>query len=103
MPLCPDLFLVYYSCAILECGVIKSPIIVFLSKSVCIYIILHYIFSCDVLLIIGDWNAKAGSQETPGVTGKFGLGIRNEAGQRLIDFYQENVLVLVPGVRVLTG
>ena len=38
----------------------------------------------DVLFIIGDWNAKVGSQETPGVTGKFGLGIRNEAGQRLI-------------------
>ena len=37
----------------------------------------------DVLFIIGDWNAKVGSQETPGVTGKFGLGIRNEAGQRL--------------------
>ena len=40
----------------------------------------------DVLLVIGDWNAKVGSQETPGVTGKFGLGIRNEAGQRLIEF-----------------
>ena len=45
----------------------------------------------DVLFIIGDWNAKVGSQETPEVTGKFGLGIRNEAGQRLIEFYQENV------------
>ena len=44
----------------------------------------------DVLFIIGDWNAKVGSQETPGVTGKFGLGIRNEAGQRLIEFCQEN-------------
>ena len=44
----------------------------------------------DVLFIIGDWNAKVGSQETPGVTGKFGLGIRNEAGQRLIVFCQEN-------------
>ena len=43
----------------------------------------------DVLFIIGDWNAKVGSQETPGVTGKFGLGIRNEAGQRLIEFCQE--------------
>ena len=43
---------------------------------------------------IGDWNAKIGSQETPGVTGKFGLGIRNEAGQRLIEFCQENVLVI---------
>ena len=40
----------------------------------------------DVLFIIGDWNARVGSQETPGVTGKFGLGIRNEAGQRLIEF-----------------
>ena len=40
----------------------------------------------DVLFIIGDWNAKVGSQETPGTTGKFGLGIRNKAGQRLIEF-----------------
>ena len=48
----------------------------------------------DVLFIIGDWNAKVGSQETPGVTGKVGLGIRNEAGQRLIEFYQENALVI---------
>ena len=48
----------------------------------------------DVLFIIGDWNAKVGSQETPGVTGKFGLGIRNEAGQRLIEFWQENALVI---------
>ena len=48
----------------------------------------------DVLFILGDWNAKVGSQETPGVTGKFGLGIRNEAGQRLIEFCQENALVI---------
>ena len=48
----------------------------------------------DVLLIIGDWNTKVGSQETPGVTGKFGLGVQNEAGQRLIEFYQENALVI---------
>ena len=48
----------------------------------------------DVLFIIGDWNAKVGSQETPGVTGKFGLGIRNEAGQRLIEVCQENTLVI---------
>ena len=47
----------------------------------------------DVLFIVGDWNAKVGSQETPGVTGKFGLGTRNEAGQRLIEFCQENALV----------
>ena len=48
----------------------------------------------DVLLIIEDWNAKVGSQETPGVTGKFGRGIQNEAGQRLIEFCQENSLVI---------
>ena len=47
----------------------------------------------DVLFIIGDWNAKVGSQETPGVTGKFDLGVQNEAGQRLIEFCQENTLV----------
>ena len=47
-----------------------------------------------VLYTIGDWNAKVGSQETPGVTGKFGLGVRNEAGQRLIEFSQENALVI---------
>ena len=48
----------------------------------------------DVLFIIEDWNAKVGCQETPGVTGKFGLGMQNEAGQRLIEFCQENVLVI---------
>ena len=48
----------------------------------------------DVLFIIGDWNAKAGSQEIPGVKGKFGLGVQNEAGQRLIEFCQENALVI---------
>ena len=48
----------------------------------------------DVLFIIRDWNAKEGSQETPGVTGKFGLGTWNEAGQRLIEFCQENALVI---------
>ena len=48
----------------------------------------------DVLFIIGDWNAKVGSQETPGVTGKFGLGLWNKAGQRLIEFCQENALVI---------
>ena len=47
----------------------------------------------DVLFIIGDWNAKVGSQETPGGTGKFGLGVQNEAGQRLIELCQENALV----------
>jgi len=48
----------------------------------------------DVLFITGDWDAKVGSQETPGVTGKFGLGVQNEAGQRLIEFFQENALVI---------
>ena len=47
-----------------------------------------------VLFIVGDWNAKVGSQETPGVTGKFGIGIQNEAGQRLKEFCQENALVI---------
>ena len=48
----------------------------------------------DVLYIIGDWNAKVGSQEIPGVTGKFGLGVKNEAGQRLMSFCQENTLAI---------
>ena len=48
----------------------------------------------DVLFIIGDWNAKVGSQETPEVTGEFGLGVQKEAGQRLIEFCQENTLVI---------
>ena len=48
----------------------------------------------DVLFIIRDWNAKVESQETPGVTSKFGLGIQNEAGQRLTEFCQENALVI---------
>ena len=47
----------------------------------------------DVLVITGDWNAKAGSQEIPGVTGKFGLGVQNEVGQRLTEFCQENTMV----------
>ena len=48
----------------------------------------------DVLFIMGDWNAKVRSQETPGVIGKFGLGMQNEAGQRIIEFCQENTLVI---------
>ena len=48
----------------------------------------------DVLFIIGDWNGKVGNQEILGVTGKFGLGVQNEAGQRLIEFCQENTLVI---------
>ena len=47
----------------------------------------------DVLFIKGDWNAKVGSQETPVVTGKFGLGVQNEAGQRITEFCQENILI----------
>ena len=48
----------------------------------------------DVLFIIGDWNANVGSQEIPGVTSKFGLGVQNEAGQRLTEFCQENTLIM---------
>ena len=48
----------------------------------------------DVLLVIGNWNAKVESQEIPGVTGKFGLGVQNETGQRLTEFCQENALVI---------
>ena len=48
----------------------------------------------DLLFILGDWNAKVGSQKIPGVTGKFGLGVQNEAGQRLIEFCQENALLI---------
>ena len=48
----------------------------------------------DVLFIIGDWNTKVGSQETPGITGTFALGIQNEAGKRLIEFCKENALVI---------
>ena len=48
----------------------------------------------DILFIIGDWNAKVGSQEIPGVTGKVGLGVQSEAGQRLTEFCQENALVI---------
>ena len=58
----------------------------------------HILSECppekDVLFIIGDWNAKLGSQETPGEIGKFGLGVQNEAGQRLTRFCQENALVI---------
>ena len=56
--------------------------------------LLELISKKDVLFIIGDWNAKVGSHEIPGVIGKFGLGIQNEAGQMLIEFCQENALVI---------
>ena len=62
------------------------------SKMIQLYVYMYLIFSKirkDALFIIGDWNAKVGSQETPGVTGKFGLGLQNEAGQRLIEFCQK--------------
>ena len=58
------------------------------------YNVLELIPKKDVLFIIGDWNAKVGSQETPGVTGKFGLGMWNEAGQSLTEFCQENALLI---------
>ena len=58
----------------------------------------HILSECppkkDVIFIIGDWNAKLGSQETPGVTGKFGLGVHNEARQKTIEFCQENALII---------
>ena len=56
--------------------------------------LLELTYKKDVLFIIGDWNAKVESQESPGVTGKFGLGVRNEAGQRLTEFCRENALVI---------
>ena len=62
-------------------------------KGLC-FLLLELTPKKDVLFIIGDWNAKVRSQETPGVTGKFGLGIQNGAGQRLIEFCQENALVI---------
>ena len=65
-----------------------------LNGSVKTYNLLELIPSKDVLFIIGDWNAKVGSQETPGVKGRFGLGMQNEAGQRLKEFCQENALVI---------
>ena len=54
--------------------------------------LLEQTYKKDVLFIIGDWNAKVVTQETPGVTGKFGLGVQNETGQRLTEFCQENTL-----------
>ena len=56
--------------------------------------ILELTLKKDILFIIRDWNAKVGRQETPAVTGKFGLGMQNEAGQRLIEFCQEKALVI---------
>ena len=56
--------------------------------------LLELTYKNDVLFITGDWNTKVGSQETPGITGKFGLGVQNEAGQRLIEFCQESALVI---------
>ena len=56
--------------------------------------LLELISPNNVLFILSDWNAKVGNQELPGVTGKFGLGVQNEAGQRLTEFCQENTLVI---------
>ena len=56
--------------------------------------LLELMLQKDVLFIIGDWNAKVGSQETAGIAGKFGLGVQNEAGQRLTEFCQENALAI---------
>ena len=56
--------------------------------------LLELTYKKDILFVIGDWNAKIGSQEIPGLTGTFGLGLQNEAGQRLIEFCQENALVI---------
>ena len=65
------------------------------SLELCIQMLISFLFSFAFYLSsIGEWNAKVGSQETPGVTGKFGLGMQNEAGQRLIEFCQENALVI---------
>jgi len=65
-----------------------------LNRSVQLQDLLELTSKRDVLFIIGDWNAKVGSQEIPGVTGKFGLGVQKEAGQRLTEFGQENTLVI---------
>ena len=56
--------------------------------------LLEFTLKKDVIFIIGDWNAKEGGQEIPGVTDKFGLGVQNEAGQRLTEFCQENTLAI---------
>ena len=65
-----------------------------LNSSMNIYDLLERVPPRDILFIIGDWNAKVGSQEIPGVTGKFGFGVQNESGQRLIEFCLENILVI---------
>ena len=56
--------------------------------------LLELITRNSVLFVIGDWNGKVAGQETPGITSKFGLGLQNEAGQRLVEFFQENTLVI---------
>ena len=76
------------------CSFPKQPIQYHSSPSLCLQDILELTPPKDVFYILGDWNAKVGSQETPGVTGIFGLGIQNEAGQRLIEFCQESTLVI---------
>ena len=61
---------------------------------VCVCVCIKQNKTKDVLFFIDDWNAKVGSQEIPGVTGKFGLGVQNKAGQRLIEFCEENTLII---------
>ena len=56
--------------------------------------LLEFTLKIDAIFIIGDWNTKVGGQEIPGVTDKFGLGVQNEAGQRLAEFCQENILAI---------
>ena len=88
-PWCPPFpiwFLSVVSCTVLT--IVSWPAYRFLK-----YILGELTLKKDVLFIIGDWNAKVGSQELPGVTGKFGFGVQNEAGQRLTEFCQENALV----------
>ena len=65
--------------------------------------VLELMYKKDVLFIIGDWNAKVGSQEIPRVTGKFGLGVQNEASQRLTEFCQEDTLVIAKRWRSSKG
>ena len=76
------------------CSFPKQPIQYHSSPSLCLQDILELTPPKDVFYILGDWNAKVGSQETPGVTGIFGLGVHNEAGQRQIKFCWENALVI---------
>ena len=85
---CPD-FLLFHTVYSNTVQVILVQVSISYSSEPCFVKTLHY-----VLCIIGDWNAKVESQEILGVTGKFGLGVQNEAGQKLTEFCQENTLVI---------